>query len=79
MRNQNLDSNRNFGKIDKLNTSKIRNVFIKSHYDTSWLTIIDEDNNLYHMHFDELKKILPKTNVDCRVEPAKKYNRIYCD
>lgn len=79
MKNTNLDANRNFGKIDKLNTSKIEKIYPLSGYSIGWLEIVDCDNNIYRIECDELEKIMKKTNVDCRVEPARKYNRIYCD
>lgn len=79
IKNANLDSNRNFGKIKELNTSKIVEICALSGYSINWLEIRDCDNNIYRMTTDELEKIMKKTNITCRVEPARKYNRIYCD
>jgi hypothetical protein len=76
IKNQNLNANRNFGKIAKLNTGDIRRVWALSGYSIGWLEITDKNNNIYRLHTDELEKILVKTNIECKVEPARKYNRI---
>ena len=75
--NAHLDVHRNFGKLTDLNTGKITSIFAMSGYSRGWLEVIDDDNNAYRLHEDELLWILIQGKVDVKVEPARKHNRIY--